>query len=724
MRRTLHSIAALPMPRQRYADGGFVQRLKQIVGIDPERNARIAEYRAQAEREKQAASQPPVPPTPQPQSAISGYNGMSAAERRMKEQGLKDGGHVRGPGTGTSDSIPAMLSDGEFVLPADTVRKVGVRRLQDLLDKTHKPVKAKGPNHYVNGDLVEDQTKRPNSFGDAAAVSSNSAVSQVGGSAAASTVPAPPPASVPAPAPAPTPVAAPVSSPAVGNSFGDSAAASKDSLVNQIPTGGLKAPAADGSQDSWRNTETGRNLSNIASALPGALGGAIPAIAKTGGAISGGIDAATRLLNAGAGAAAVSAIPGAVSAQTASAPSSPAGAGRGLTNPPSVNPSSPPPASPERSLVGDRIGDVSSSSNVTRNGNSYSGTNVAGDITINGQAPRAGGQISSQNMTAADNLAGTQGTGERDLLLSAGSGKSPVGMTVEEAQRQGLIGQRIGYDPAYDQRLAGGPSAPNTQVPDARSRLLAAGSDSGPVVPGSFTGGYSGNVGSTSTYGNMRGRSPEQRLRDAEVSASSITNRQQWGGRGAENSLAMQGFRAALQQDSNIRQNQAGADLETLRQTGSLQREGMQQAGETQRTNIRAQRDDAANQIARGRLSLEQIAAGYQNRVSDRLDRAQADLESAKTPEAQRSARERLMALSGKAPQSDWGLQVTPPTKNADGTTTPGSVWRYNRTTGETERVEGGQQMDITKDPRAQAIRTDKKLSERQKQAALARLGY
>ena len=722
MRRTLHSIAALPMPRQRYADGGFVQRLKQIVGIDPERNARIAEYRAQAEREKQAASQPPAPPTPQPQSAISGYNGMSAAERRMKEQGLKDGGHVRGPGTGTSDSIPAMLSDGEFVLPADTVRKVGVRRLQDLLDKTHKPVKEKGPNHYVNGDLVEDQTKRPNSFGDAAAASSNSAVSQVGGSASASTVPASPPAPVPAPAPAP--VAAPVSSPSVGNSFGDSAAASKDSLVNQIPTGGLKAPAADGSQDSWRNTETGRNLSNIASALPGALGGAIPAIAKTGGAISGGIDAATRLMNAGAGAAAVSAIPGAVSAQTASAPSSPAGAGRGIVNPPSVNPSLPPPASPERSPVGDRIVDVSSSSNVTRNGNSYSGTNVAGDITINGQAPRAGGQISSQNMTAADNLAGTQGTGERDLLLSAGSGKSPVGMTVEEAQRQGLIGQRIGYDPAYDQRLAGGPSAPNTQVPDARSRLLAAGSDSGPVVPGSFTGGYSGNVGSTSTYGNMRGRSPEQRLRDAEVSASSITNRQQWGGRGAENSLAMQGFRAALQQDSNIRQNQAGADLETLRQTGSLQREGMQQAGETQRTNIRAQRDDASNQIARGRLTLEQIAAGYQNRASDRMDRAQAEFESAKTPEAQRSARERLLALAGKAPQNEWGLQVTPTTKNLDGSTTQGSVWGFNKTTGEARRVDAGQQPDISKDPRAVAIRDNPKLSYEQKRAELARLGF
>jgi hypothetical protein len=37
--------------------------------------------------------------------------------------GLKDGGHVRGPGTATSDSIPARLSDGEFVVNAKATRK-------------------------------------------------------------------------------------------------------------------------------------------------------------------------------------------------------------------------------------------------------------------------------------------------------------------------------------------------------------------------------------------------------------------------------------------------------------------------------------------------------------------------------------------------------------------------------------------------------------------------
>ncbi|MEE3073697.1 MAG: hypothetical protein VX305_05350, partial [Actinomycetota bacterium] len=35
------------------------------------------------------------------------------------------GGAVAGPGTGTSDSIPAMLSDGEFVMTAKAVRGMG-----------------------------------------------------------------------------------------------------------------------------------------------------------------------------------------------------------------------------------------------------------------------------------------------------------------------------------------------------------------------------------------------------------------------------------------------------------------------------------------------------------------------------------------------------------------------------------------------------------------------
>ena len=34
-------------------------------------------------------------------------------------------GEIAGPGTGTSDDIPAMLSDGEFVVNAKAVRGIG-----------------------------------------------------------------------------------------------------------------------------------------------------------------------------------------------------------------------------------------------------------------------------------------------------------------------------------------------------------------------------------------------------------------------------------------------------------------------------------------------------------------------------------------------------------------------------------------------------------------------
>ena len=55
---------------------------------------------------------------------------------------LQDGGESKGPGTGTSDSIPAMLSDGEFVMTADAVRgagggdrREGARKMYEAMDR-------------------------------------------------------------------------------------------------------------------------------------------------------------------------------------------------------------------------------------------------------------------------------------------------------------------------------------------------------------------------------------------------------------------------------------------------------------------------------------------------------------------------------------------------------------------------------------------------------------
>jgi hypothetical protein len=47
---------------------------------------------------------------------------------------LAEGGKVFGPGTGTSDSIPAMLSAGEFVVKAQAVQKPGVQYLLEKIN--------------------------------------------------------------------------------------------------------------------------------------------------------------------------------------------------------------------------------------------------------------------------------------------------------------------------------------------------------------------------------------------------------------------------------------------------------------------------------------------------------------------------------------------------------------------------------------------------------------
>jgi len=50
------------------------------------------------------------------------------------------GGSVRGPGTSTSDSIPAMLSDGEYVMKAASVRQYGVQMMEAINRGIAEPV--------------------------------------------------------------------------------------------------------------------------------------------------------------------------------------------------------------------------------------------------------------------------------------------------------------------------------------------------------------------------------------------------------------------------------------------------------------------------------------------------------------------------------------------------------------------------------------------------------
>lgn len=108
----------------------------------------------------QSGQQSMVPPPPgmqpqgAPQGAQGGPQGAPPQQGQTPQQALggppmgqgtgnqqlQGGGAISGPGTGTSDSITARVSDGEFVIPADVVKAKGTEFFQKLLDSYHTPV--------------------------------------------------------------------------------------------------------------------------------------------------------------------------------------------------------------------------------------------------------------------------------------------------------------------------------------------------------------------------------------------------------------------------------------------------------------------------------------------------------------------------------------------------------------------------------------------------------
>jgi hypothetical protein len=56
----------------------------------------------------------------------------------VEAENYEDGGEVEGPGTGTSDSIEARLSDGEFVFTAKAVEQIGADNLMAIMKEAEK----------------------------------------------------------------------------------------------------------------------------------------------------------------------------------------------------------------------------------------------------------------------------------------------------------------------------------------------------------------------------------------------------------------------------------------------------------------------------------------------------------------------------------------------------------------------------------------------------------
>lgn len=89
--------------------------------------------------------------TGDPSGGYFGADGVTPYAGAMADGGPVRG-VVRGPGTGTSDSIPVAvksrggvsrgyLSDGEFVVPADVVRAKGTEFFNKMIESYHTPVR-------------------------------------------------------------------------------------------------------------------------------------------------------------------------------------------------------------------------------------------------------------------------------------------------------------------------------------------------------------------------------------------------------------------------------------------------------------------------------------------------------------------------------------------------------------------------------------------------------
>ena len=66
-----------------------------------------------------------------------------------------DDGEVEGPGTGTSDSIPALLSDGEFVFTAKSVKHIGVDKLRKMMKDAEAAYDAGMKNQEAYAAMAE-----------------------------------------------------------------------------------------------------------------------------------------------------------------------------------------------------------------------------------------------------------------------------------------------------------------------------------------------------------------------------------------------------------------------------------------------------------------------------------------------------------------------------------------------------------------------------------------
>ena len=602
---------------------------------------------------------------------------MKAFEARPKRQNYRDGGLVRGPGTGTSDEVPdevpegtfimptdstqaigeqalagmgggargmgpvtgeaakvpVNLSNGEFKLPPEQVHAVGVQALREMKDATHTPVnpKASGTKpemFFADGDLVTDEQKR---------LQNQTAMYVQGAQAAAASRP---------------PQAAPVAATPAANPLDGGAAFG---VFPQLAGGKRTTYATDAA------LRTGVQATGPSTFTP-----AIPA-ERT---IIGGGDG--QRMN------------------TAEDPRSLTRGGMAAV----AAPAAPvPPAAPVAAQPGTPA------------------ANAQSNAQPGAQASAAGGALPSPQVTANQIAPGVYQHGRGQYSDQAsGMGMSAV-----------FTGQPNAQNLQAAQALSDRSQQESVNRVTARGMGAVGGPGSGPVEPGSFTGGYSGTIGGGS--GNMMSRTPEQQRRDAEVQSTSILKSTADRGR-----AALTGLDALDQQASR---NAGSLDVANVREAGDTSRAFMRDQGDTNRALMRETGESARaggrNQLDSRRLGMEEVAAGYKSREADRTEKLYERYQAAKTPGDRSAIAQQIRDLKGSQEQRDvWahspGGQVVDP-RTQQLITQPGVI--YNRATGET-RADGGANRlpPLGENPAVQEIMNNTALSREDRAKQIRALGY
>ena len=298
-------LAQLP---DQYADGGLVARMKSADagpaafgsrGLSQLRDM-VPKMAAMGYPQQAAAPAPAPAPASDPRAAqlMAMIPKMEAMGFKQQPQMLARGGMVRGPGTGTSDSIateaepgtyimpadstaaigpsalekmgtvPVRLSDGEFKLPPAQVMAIGEAVLKLMKDATHTPVNgedggqtdaevddddkegARGFNPadrmaempeqmFADGGLIENDVTRVGNSYSGGNVSGGITVNGAAPAGTFSENPAGRLAAAPAPRPAPTTISVTRATPAVG---AQDPAAGFASPVDRMATAPAPAP--------------------------------------------------------------------------------------------------------------------------------------------------------------------------------------------------------------------------------------------------------------------------------------------------------------------------------------------------------------------------------------------------------------------------------------------------------------------------------------------------